>query len=109
MAKMADGEDIKRPHRYDEGAVAVGLGRGRFLGDSTAVKGVSTVGHPVLSSPHMHYDIIIPGQYVPNPATSSSGIGRGASAVHPIHHRPLTCILMHFLPCNTSLMKALLL
>lgn len=85
MAIMTEGEDIKRPHRYDEGAVAVGLGRGRFLGDSTAVKGVSTVGHPVLSSPHMHYGII-PGPYVPNPATSSSGIGRGASAVHP--HTP---------------------
>lgn len=53
------------------------------MGDSTTVKGVSTVGHPVLSSTRMHHDIITPGQHVPNPATTSLGIGRGARAVSP--------------------------
>lgn len=103
---MADGEDIKRPLGLaNEGAAAVGLGRGRFLGDSTTVKGVSTVGHPVLSSTRMHHDIITPGQHVPNPTTTSLGIGRGATAVSPVPYPSLTCILIHFPLCNTSLMK----
>lgn len=67
----------------DEGAVAMTFGRGRFLGDSTPVRGIKTVGHPVLSSTRMHHDITSPHQQTPDPATNITGIGRGLSAVRP--------------------------
>lgn len=83
LVKMADDEGAKRPHSYDESVAVMTLGRGRFLGDCTPVKGASTVGHPVLSSTRMHHDIISPQHQTPNPVTSFASIGRGASAVRP--------------------------
>ncbi len=80
---MAEGGNIKRALSYDESAVAPSFRRGMFLGGSTPARGVSTVSHPALSSTHMQHDILTPRQPMPNPSISSSGVGRGASAVRP--------------------------